>query len=50
MAIPVTNKTSYSHPFAIETDLWRVHLSDKYRTSDNYFDILDFGAFEFSDP
>jgi hypothetical protein len=35
MAIPVTNKTSYSHPFATGMDLRRVRLSDKYRPSHN---------------
>jgi hypothetical protein len=42
MAIPVTNKTSYSHLFATGIDLQRVRLSDKYRTSHNYFNILDY--------
>jgi hypothetical protein len=42
MAIPVANKTSYSHLFTTGIDLRRVRLSDKYRTSRNYFDILDY--------
>jgi hypothetical protein len=42
MAVPVTNKTSYSHLFATRIDLHRVRLSDKYYTSHNYFDILDY--------
>jgi hypothetical protein len=42
MAIPVANKTSYPHLFTTGIDLRRVRLSDKYRTSRNYFDILDY--------
>jgi hypothetical protein len=49
VAIPITNKTSYSHPFANETDLRMVRLSDKYCTSYNYNYFLDFSVFDFSD-
>jgi hypothetical protein len=49
MAITVTNKTSYSHPFATGIDLQRVRLSDKYYTSRKYFGVLNFGVFNSSD-
>jgi hypothetical protein len=50
MAILVTNKTLYSHLFATKIDLRQVCLSNKYRSSDNYFDVFNFGVFNFSDP
>jgi hypothetical protein len=42
MAIPVANKTSYPHLFTTGIDLQRVRLSNKYCTSRNYFNILDY--------